>query len=117
MNRAAILIFCLFLGVVLLTSCGAKPLTIEEKEEHLQQAIEEAQVANVDEELTAALMAEEKVKYAYVADQEDLITVYIAFIAETDSSTINDLSKKAKKMAEEKYPGRTITVDGAVDVK
>lgn len=118
MRKATILFACLLLLVVIMTGCGDdEVLEPEEKDGQLRQVLEERGIESIDEELTAAIMAEEKVKYAYFADQDDTIAVYIAFVSGTDDSELAELSKQAKEMAEEKYPGYRVTVDGSVDVE
>jgi hypothetical protein len=116
MKTTARFIICSVLIMLLLalTGCGGT-LSAGEKEALLQQAIEERQIDQIDEELTATLMAENKVKYAYVAENNGAIEVYIAFVAGTKSAYVNDLSKKANEMAKEKYPDHTISVSGSID--
>ncbi len=116
MKTTARFFVCSVLVLLLLALVGCSPSpTAGEKDAFLQQALEERQIEEIDEELTAALMAEKKVKYAYVAEQDDVIEVYITFVAGTDSKLVNDLSKKANEMAKEKYPDHTISVSGSID--
>ncbi len=116
MKKISFLFIILILTVFLLTACAVKPLTMEEKEQYLEEALAEKGIENVDEELTATLMAEDKVRYAYVAEQDDVVEVHITFVAGTGSSVVNEMSQMAKELAEEKYPGRTVSVSGSVDV-
>ncbi len=116
MKKISFFFIILLLTALLLTACAVSSLSQEEKERYLEEALEERGIENVDEELTAVLMAEKEVRYAYVAEQDDVIEVHITFVAGTDSGTVNDLSKKANEMAKEKYPDRTISVKGSIDV-
>jgi hypothetical protein len=107
---------CSILVLLLLALVGCSPSpSAAEKEAFLQQALDEKQIETVDEELTDVLMAEKKVKYAYVVENNRTIEVYIAFVAGTKSNYVNDLSKKANEMAKEKYPDHTISVSGSID--
>jgi hypothetical protein len=116
MRRLAFFLIILFLTTLFLTACAVRPLTMEEKEQYLEEALAEKGIDSVDEELTAELMAEEKVRYAYVVEEDDVVEVHITFIAGTGSSVVNEMSQMAKQLAEEKYPGRTVRVSGSVDV-
>ena len=116
MKKITFLLIILLVTGLALTACGPRPLTMEEKEQYLEEVLEDREIENVDEELTELLMAEEKVRYAYVADQDDTVSVYITFIAGTSDSVIDETNRMAREMAEEKYPGSTIRVSGSVDV-
>jgi hypothetical protein len=116
MKTTASFFVCSVLVLLMLTLVGCSPPpTAAEKEAFLQQALDEKQIETVDEELTDVLMAEKKVKYAYVVENNRTIEVYIAFVAGTKSNYVNDLSKKANEMAKEKYPDHTISVSGSID--
>ncbi len=117
MKRLAFFLIILLVTALFFTACGPRPLTMEEKEQYLSEVLEDREIESVDEELTALLMAEEKVRYAYVTDQDDTVAVYITFIAGTSDSVIDETNQMAKQLAEEKYPGRTVRVSGSVDIK
>lgn len=133
MKKLLIVTVCIML-VLLFTGCGndqgtdqndtpeeATPTNNEETEElpegeeALQQALEAKGIEEIDRELTDLIMAEEDVRYAYVYEEEDVIKVHITFYAGTDSQTLSEVSKMAKEISEEKYPGQRVTVDGSID--
>ncbi len=116
MRKITFLMIILMVTVLVLAACGPRPLTMEEKEQYLEKALEEREIENVDEELTEMLMEEEKIRYAYVADQDDVVQVYITFTAGASDSFIDETNRMAKEMAEEKYPDRSVRVSGSVDV-
>ncbi len=90
-------------------------LTLEEKQEYLAKELELRQIEDIDQELTAILIAEEEVKFCYVKEQNDVVAAHITFLPETNDEAIDRISDKAWQLIEEKYPDKKINVIGSIE--
>ncbi len=82
-----------------------------EKWEALAAELEERGVEDYDHDITAALMAEEEVKFGYARDEGDLVGVYMTLYPGTGDEAVDRLNDLAWDLVESNYPGRALSVE------
>jgi hypothetical protein len=72
-------------------------------------------VDTVDQELTKAILKEDKIVLGYVVNNEDNVVARLTFEKDTDKEIQKKVRKKYWDILKQKYPNKRVTVGGGVE--
>jgi uncharacterized membrane-anchored protein len=116
-NKKKLLLVIVIIAIVFSGFIIRSKIVMERKLAKVKTEIEQLNmnVDTVDQELTKAILKEDKIVLGYVVNNEDNVVARLTFEKDTDKEIQKKVRKKYWDILKQKYPNKRVTVGGGVE--